>query len=49
MFYIEIQPTFSHLSPNTVAQWLERLTCDLKVVSSTPAWDKLRNEGAKNN
>ena len=29
MSYIELQPTFSHL----IAQWLERLTGDQKVVA----------------
>ena len=38
MSYIEIQPTFSHLDPNR-AQWLERLTVDLKVVGLSPAWE----------
>ena len=29
---------FHHLSPN-IAQWLERLTGDLKVMGSSPAWE----------
>ena len=34
MSYIEIQPTFSYLSPN-IAQWL----VPVKVVGSSPAWE----------
>ena len=39
MSYIEIQPTFSKTSAiwDLIAQWLERLTGDQKVVGSSPA------------
>ena len=46
MSYIEIQPTFSHLNPNS--SMVERFTGDQKAVGSSPAWELRYKNSSKN-